>query len=342
MIRICNSLSEEYEVSLWGRKKSASGTVDRNFKQRRFSFIINKGPLFYLLYNVRVFFALLFSQFDIVHAVDLDTLPAGYFACKLKGKKLVYDSHEYFTEVPELISRPKKRNMWLKIERALLPNVQHAITVGQHIAAAYKDKYGVNFKVVRNCPALVEMPKPSEHEKYILYQGALNAGRGLEALIEAMASLRIKLKIAGSGDLDEKLKELTHKYNVTDKVEFLGMLRPSELPPLTVNAFAGFNVSENLGLSYYYSLNNKYFDYIHAEIPAITNPFPEYQMLNKKNNCCVFATAKSEEIVNAVNLLLDDKELYSSLKKNCLLARQKLNWGIEEKELLNLYEDIAK
>ena len=341
MIRICTSLSTDYEVSLWGRKKSDEEIVPRPFKQKRFSFLINKGATFYLLYNLKMFIHLLFAKFDIIHAVDLDTLPAGYMASKIRGKKLVFDSHEYFTEVPELINRPKKRNLWLRIEQAILPKVKNAMTVGQMIADAYTEKYDIPFKVVRNCPVKKEIAPKVETDKYLLYQGALNKGRGLEATIEAMQHLDIKLKIAGSGDLDDELKQLVAEYRVEDKVEFLGLLKPEELNPLTSNAFAGINVSENLGLSYYYSLNNKYFDYIHAGLPAITNEFPEYVLLNEQHKCSVFATAKSEDIVKAVNLLLDDSDLYNELKKNCLLAREQLTWENEEKTLLNVYANIA-
>ena len=340
MIRICTSLSQEYDVALWGRKKSDATLVTRPYKQRRFSFLVYKGATFYLLYNLKMFYHLLFAKYDIIHAVDLDTLPAGYMASKLRGKKLVYDSHEYFTELPELINRPAKRNVWLKIEGAILPKIKNGITVGQMIADEYTAKYKVAFQVVRNCPELKPLAKVESQEKYLIYQGALNKGRGLEATIQAMQHLPIKLKIAGSGDLDDELRALVAEYRLEDKVEFLGLLKPEELPAYTANAFAGINVSENLGLSYYYSLNNKYFDHIHAGIPSITNPFPEYQLLNEKYECSVFATAQSEDIVKAVNLLLDDDQLYYRLRKNCLLAREELNWKNEEKALLQVYAEI--
>ena len=341
MIRICASLTKKYDVELWGRVKSSEKTKSQPFTQRRFKFWMSTGPLFYLEYNVFVFWALLFTKFDVVHAVDLDTLPAAFLATKLKGKKLVYDSHEYFTEVPELISRSAKRKVWLAIERFFVPKLTTAITVGSKIAQEYQAKYGVKFQVVRNCPIQKPMPLPIPGKPYLLYQGALNKGRGLEALVAAMPEIDMHLKIAGSGDIEEELKAQAADLGVLDKVSFLGMLDPADLPPLTVSAFAGINVSENLGLSYYYSLNNKYFDYVHAGLPAITNPFPEYMALEEKYPCSVYATSASQEIVKAVNLLLNDKELYQKLKKNCLLAARDLVWSNEEKTLLTVYEEIV-
>lgn len=341
MIRICTSLSSAYDVSLWGRKKSDIATEERPYLQRRFRFLVQRGPLFYLVYNLRIFVALLFTRFDIVHAVDLDTLPAGYWAAKLKGKKLVYDSHEYFTEVPELVSRPLKRKLWLMIESRILPKVKNAITVGEMIAKEYENKYDVHFCVIKNCPYLKE---DTEYEvadtKYLVYQGALNKGRGLEVLIEAMQYIDMPLRIAGKGDIEDHLKELVMRYKVEEKVTFLGLLKPSELPSLTHNAFAGINVSENLGLSYYYSLNNKFFDHVHSVIPSITNPFPEYKQLSEQYEVTTWAESKVDDLVKAVTFLSSNPNEYAKFKKNCLLARKEWNWQQEEKKLLDFYQHI--
>lgn len=341
MIRICTSLSSDYKVALWGRKKSLAKISPQPYSQKRFRFIINKGPLFYLLFNIRMFGKLLITPFDIVHAVDLDTLPAAYFASKLRGKKLVYDSHEYFTEVPELIGRPLKRKIWLKIESYILPKVNNAITVSHGIAQAYLEKYGLAFQVIRNCPISFSLEAIPNQEKYLIYQGALNKGRGLEATIDAMQHLPLKLLIAGNGDLKDQLMMQVSDSNLQDKVIFLGALNPVELKEYTLRAFAGINVAENLGLSYYYSLNNKFFDYIQCGVPSITMPFPEYILMESEYQCGVFATAESQEIVNAVNLLLCDQELYGKIRKNCLIARQNRTWNTEEKSLMRFYANIA-
>jgi glycosyltransferase involved in cell wall biosynthesis len=342
MIRICTSLAKNYEVELWGRKKSKESVEQKDYVQRRFSFLVNKGMTFYLLYNLKMFVHLLFARFDILHAVDLDTLPAGYAVCKLRRKKLVYDAHEFFTEVPELIDRPSKRAIWLRLEQAILPKVKNAITVSKTIADAYTTLYSVPFTVIRNVPTAKALePINAELKPYLLYQGALNKGRGLEATIRAMENLPINLIIAGSGDLDQELRALVSELQLDQKVSFLGFISPSELPALTAGAYAGINIAENLGLSYYYSLNNKFFDYIQAGVPAITMPFPEYLLLESECQCGVFATATSQDIERAVNLLLTDTPLYNKLRKNCLLARKVRTWNKEEERLIDFYAKIA-
>ena len=102
--------------------------VERDFKQKRLRCFINKVKMVFIKYNIRLFFWLLFSKFDAVCSIDLDSIMVGYFSTRLRRKKLVYDAHELFTELPELIDRPTKA-MWSAIERKIIPKVDLAYTV---------------------------------------------------------------------------------------------------------------------------------------------------------------------------------------------------------------------
>src|SRR3989338_2252762 len=133
--RVCNSLLNlNYEVLLVGRQLKNSLPVNRKYPTKRFNLLFNKGFLFYANYNVRLFWLLLFSKSTLLWSNDLDTLPANYLVSKLKGIKLVYDSHEYFTEVPELVNRPKIQKIWLSIEQWIFPKLKNVITVSNQIA----------------------------------------------------------------------------------------------------------------------------------------------------------------------------------------------------------------
>jgi glycosyltransferase involved in cell wall biosynthesis len=343
MIRICSSLAANgYTVLLVGRKlKTSQPLAERPFRQLRLNCIFNKGKLFYLEYNIRLFFLLLIKEADILCPVDLDTILPAFLVSRLRKKELAYDAHEYFTEVPEVISRPLVKKAWISIERLTVPRLKHAYTVGPAIAGLFREKYNTNFEVIRNVPNLLPLPPVIRSaEKYLIYQGALNKGRGLEALIAAMPEIDCRLRIIGEGDLSGELRALVSSLQLDEKVEFMGFVRPESLQQITREAYIGINVSENLGLSYYYSLNNKFFDYMHAGIPAVTNDFPEYRALNNMFEVTVFAEAEKKSLVKAVNLLLQDEALYMRLKRNCLLAREQLNWQMEEKKLLTFYERI--
>ena len=116
--KVATSLMKfNYDVLLVGRKLIESLPVNRYYKTKRMRLIFRRSALFYAAYNFRLFCLLLFRKVDILLSNDLDTLPANYMISKLRNKTLIYDSHEYFTEVPELISRPRTRSFWLKLEK---------------------------------------------------------------------------------------------------------------------------------------------------------------------------------------------------------------------------------
>jgi len=126
-----------------------------------------------------------------------------------------------------------------------------------------------------------------------------------------------------------------------NKVTFLGFVQPEELRKITREAYIGINLVEHIGLSYYYSLSNKFFDYIHAGVPQVCIDFPEYRKLNERFSVALLTKDCSvTAITMAVNELLTGKNIYSQLQKNCEVCRQALNWQAEENKLLNFYERI--
>lgn len=343
MIRICGSLAAAgYEVELIGRElKTSKPLTPTAWKQTRIRCFWTKGKRFYIEYNLRLLLLLLSKKAHVLHAVDLDTLLPAFIKSRLSKAKLVYDAHEIFTEVPELISRPTTRQIWLNLERKILPQIQYGITVGHQVALYYQDSYGIDMQVVRNAPLLSKaIARDPDPDRFFLYQGALNKSRGLEQMIDAMQFVDAKLFIAGEGDLSKELRERVKKLKLEHKVLFTGYLTPDELRKLTVRAWAGINVSEPAGLSYYLSLNNKCFDYMHAQLPAIANPFPEYIELNKQFESMIFANAQVEELVHACKRMLNERGLREKLAANCMLASAEINWENEEKQLINFYESI--
>ena len=151
--KVCSTLvGMNFDVLLIGRKLQSSLPLSRNYKTSRMKLLFNSGFLFYAEYNFRLFFRLLFLKKDILLSNDLDTLLPNFLISKLLRKKLVYDSHELFTEIPELIDRPRVQYFWRKIERMTLPKVKNCYTVSSSIASYYKDTYDSDFEVIRNVP----------------------------------------------------------------------------------------------------------------------------------------------------------------------------------------------
>ncbi len=349
MIRICTSLSENgYSVKLIGRKRPTSKVLDlKKYDQKRINCFFDKGKLFYLEYNFRLFWFLLFSRFDAVCSIDLDTLLAGYAVCKLRGKSCIYDAHEYFTEVPEVVNRAFVKTVWEAVGNLIVPKLKYCYTVCESLSEEFFEKYNTRFEVIKNVPYKssenIDL-KSAEAPKIIFYQGALNAGRGLEQAIEAMQWInRAQLWIVGEGDLSVKLRDLVKTKNLDQKVKFKGFLKPSELPEITAKATIGLNLLENNGLNYYYSLANKAFDYIQAEVPAIHMNFPEYKKLNQAFEIGLLVDKlEPENIAFVINKLLNNKALYNSFVLNCKAAKKVFIWEIEEQKLLKFYENVFK
>lgn len=344
MIRICTSLAEAgFEVELVGRvKRKTVPLVERPFKQKRLKCFFYDGKLFYLEYNIRLFYYLLFHSFDIVNSVDLDTILPGYFSSKLKRKKIVFDAHEYFTEMPEIVTRPKVKKIWKWVERFTVPKLKHCYTVCESLAELFEEEYQVKFEVVRNVPFRDnrDFSNIRKDQKIILYQGSLNDGRGLEEMIEAMQGIpNAEFWMAGEGELSEILREKVQEMNLGNRVKFLGYLQPEELRELTPKVYMGLNLLQNKGLNYYYSLANKSFDYIQALVPSINMDFPEYQKIKKEHEVALLIPdLKMETIQKNILTLLNDKDLYQKLKDNCKVAKEEYIWEKEVQKLLDSYQ----
>lgn len=347
MHKIATSLANAgYDVLLLGRNRKHSFPLKPSiYKQYRLNCFFDKGKFFYIEFNIRLFFYLLFNAFDIVNAIDLDTILPCYLVSRIKHKACVYDAHEYFTEVPEVINRPFTQKIWLAIEQFIVPKLKHCYTVSDSIAQLFEAKYQTHFQTIRNVPYLLDQHLPADlsinKERYILYQGALNKGRGLAQLIEAMQWLDCKLVLVGEGDLSEALRLQVQTLQLQEKIIFKGFIAPENLNIITQEAYIGINVSENLGLSYYYSLNNKCFDYIHACLPSITNNFPEYLQINNKYEVAVMCDLTTQNLVQAINTLLNDEQLHVRLVANCKVAKLEYNWQIESQKLLAIYRSVA-
>jgi glycosyltransferase involved in cell wall biosynthesis len=343
MIRICNSLvTNGYAVLLVGCKvKSSTGLVQQVYSQKRLFCFFSNGKGFYIEYNLRLFFFLLFQKADCVCAIDLDTIIPCYGVSVIKNIPRAYDAHELFCEMKEIISRPRIYSLWKKIEKFSVPKFQFGYTVNKPIADEFKKMYGVDYTVIRNFPVLYPLEIPAKKEKYILYQGAVNEGRSFETLIPAMLYVDNKLIICGDGNFMDQAKQLVREHNLTNKVIFKGKFLPSELKEITKQAWIGITLFENKGLSNYLSLANRFSDYLHAGIPQLCVDYPVYREINDQYNVAVLlSNLEASTIAKELNSLLTNETLYRTLQENCVTARESLNWQQEEKKLISFYQNI--
>jgi glycosyltransferase involved in cell wall biosynthesis len=336
-------------VLVIGRKRRNSKALERRaYKTIRLKLFFEKSALFYAELNIRLFFYLLFHPFKVAVANDADTIPAVYWASKLKNKKRVFDSHEIFSEVPELIDRPFIKKVWQTIENYYIPKFKNSITVCQSIAEYYNDKYQVPFIVIPNYPLnqTVELKSRSyfqlpEEKQILLYQGVLNKARGIELMIESLNYLPDWiLVIVGIGDIEIELKDQAKKNVNNSHIFFLGQLDFESLKSLTRLADVGLSLEEDYGLNYRFALPNKLFDYLHAEIPVVVSDLPEMSRLVHEFQVGVVANNRSPEkiaeLVNFVYQMKLKKEWNFHIKD----VISQLFWSINQKKLHNIYKPL--
>lgn len=341
MQRICDTLHQAgYTVELVGRNRKDSIAFDRPYLHFRLPCYFQSGKLFYMEFSIRLFFYLVKYRADAYCAVDLDTMLPVMLASKWHNKPWVYDAHELFQEVPEVVDRPVIQWLWSRIASFGIPRANAAYTVSNSLAAYFNKRYNRHFDLVRNLPKYKPHNTAPNEEKFLLYQGALNAGRGLELLIDAAHEIACPIYIAGKGDLADDLKRRAAESPASNRIIFLGSLEPDQLANWTNKAHLGYNMLANNGLSYYYSLANKFFDYTMAGVPCLVSPFPEYQLMFDQFGIGITVEFQKEILVAVINKLSADDDLRNQLSKNALEAAKELNWEKEEKRLIAIYEAL--
>lgn len=351
--KVCESLKKlNVEILLVGRLLPGSNNLQRPYACKRMKLIFNQGALFYAEYNLRLFLLLLFTKADIYHANDLDTLLANYLASKIRCKPLVYDSHEYFTGVPEIQHKKLVKKTWTMIESWIFPKLNHIFTVNNSIASLYNQKYGKKLTVLRNIPrknkgthfkSKRQLNIP-EDKNIIITQGAgINIDRGIEEAVEAMQYLKnVYFLIIGNGDVIPKLKDRVRQLNLENSIIFKGKMSYEDMMQYTHHAELGLTLDKNTNINYKLSLPNKIFDYIHAGIPVLASKIIEVEKVVEKYNIgLIINNHEPKHIAQQIQLAIKNnlKKEYESNLKN---AARELSWESEEQSLLEVYRKFEQ
>jgi glycosyltransferase involved in cell wall biosynthesis len=350
VLKVCRTLHNwGHEPFLTGRLLPESLPMQElPFQTQRMRLFFRTGPGFYAELSFRLFFRLLFVRCDVIHANDLDTLLPAYLVSVIRRKKLIYDTHEYFTGVPELMNRPGIRKIWQAIERFIFPRLQRVMTVNDSIAKLYESEYHKRLRVVRNIPMgikkeplllRIDLNLPEDRFIIILQGNGINVDRGAEEAVEMMNKLEgCLLLIAGSGDVIPFLKEQVQKNNLSDKVVFLPRMEYSKLMQITAYCDLGLTLDKDTNINYRYSLPNKLFDYIHAGIPVLASDLVEVaKIVNTYSIGWIIPIVTSENLVNTVNKIRLDTEQQLRFRANCKKAAKELSWETEVEEIRNWY-----
>jgi glycosyltransferase involved in cell wall biosynthesis len=350
--KVSNYLHQKgLNVTLVGRKLKNSPPIKKAYKTKRLKHFFNKGFLFYSEYNIRIWFFLLFKKFDFLVANDLDALFGPFIISKIRNKPLVFDSHEYFTEVPEIQNKPFVKKVWKLIEKMIVPGLKHVYTVNQSIADLFIKKYNIEVKVVRNIAPKIktqniktkkQLGLPDDKAILILQGCAINIDRGTEEAIEALQYVNnAVLLIIGEGDVFSQLKNHVEKLQLNEKVIFKPKMSYDALIHFTSNADIGLSLDKDTNINYRYSLPNKLFDYIQSGIAILVSNLVEVaKIVHNYRIGCVINTHDPKSIASTINYMLEDKKRLQNWKHNSKTAAQVLNWENEQKALDSVYNSL--
>lgn len=289
----------------------------------------------------------------VVHAHDLDTLiPCSKAAAKMNAK-LVYDSHELYTESIHVAHRPVTKLIWRVIELLHISKADAIITVCRGIAEELKERYSLQVSpyVVRNFSDKPNNPtnlyQPTElidfkryHAKCLLYQGYIQRGRGLDTAIEALVGLPDwGLVVCGQGPYESALKKKAQELQVEDQILWMGQLDHDTLFIVTSSCDLGLCLIEPLSLSYYYALPNKLIEYVQAGLPVVGSNLPEIQRIMNDYfiGWILSDAADLQALMKSLDTLKNDKKLAVGM----VLASESLNWQQEKIEFLSIYSTLV-
>lgn len=289
-----------------------------------------------------------FRDVDIIHCNDLSALPVGLLI-KLfgRGKKVIYDCHEYETETNGLNGVEKKATSWL--ERKLIHYADAVITVSDSIANEYSRLYNIKKPhLVLNCPAYRDQPKRNlfreklgiKHDQTIfLYQGGLSKGRGIELLLEAFSGVKSDKNVLvcmGYGPLESYIQEYAKQQ---PNIFFHSAVSPDVLLNYTSSADYGILFYEDTCLNHRYCSPNKIFEYLMAGLPVLTSNLFEMRRLVEAEDVGIVAEENTVEgFKTSVDVSLNQD--YEVIRQNVMTARTKYCWEEQEKILKEIYHAI--
>jgi glycosyltransferase involved in cell wall biosynthesis len=268
-------------------------------------------------------------------------LPLCVLIKKVTGAKLIYDAHELETERAGL--KGFKQKFAKILERKLIPYADSIIVVGELIAEWYKSEYNRNdVYTIRNVPLLESVTTTksnllrqrfniSNDDFLFIYQGVINSGRGIEILLEAFKKI-VKTKhlvIMGYGPLQNLvIKESTLNSNI----HFMPAVLPQEISMFTSGADVGVFMVENVGLSYYWCLPNKFFEYLYCNLPVIGSDFPEMKRIINSYECGWTKEPTIENLISVVNSIEKSDILSKKMRLNEL--QKDINWRSDAMNLV--------
>jgi glycosyltransferase involved in cell wall biosynthesis len=285
-------------------------------------------------------------------AHDLPVLAVARLAARQCGAKLLYDSHELYSE--QMFST-REKSRWAEIEEKHIGACDAVITVNQSIATELERRYGIRgVRVIYNAERSADAPPKTRlfhqlfglaaDKKVLLLQGGISSGRNLEVLVDAMRHVQnasIVLVILGEGVLLKKLQAKAKSGELAGRVHFHPAVPQKELLAFTAAADAGIIPYQAICLNNYYCTPNKLFEFIAAGIPILASDLPEIRsMVQGQQIGLVGDMSTPEKLAVLVDEFFSDEQQLALWRANIAQAGKRICWEEEEKKLVEIYEAL--
>ncbi len=323
-----------------------NGALMRFMKRLAWRFLVDQES-----FSARLFYntASRYSP-QIFVANDLPMLPIAKQVATASGAKLVYDSHELYSE--QDFSAYEKRR-WAAIEARHIGACDAVITVNQSIAAELERRYGLDHvHVILNAERSVYAPDRTrlfhrlfglaESMKILLFQGGLSSGRNLEVLVDAMAHVQtasVALVVLGDGQLLKKLQGIAASSALAGRVYFHPAVPQEDLLAFTAAADAGVIPYQANCLNNYYCTPNKLFEFIAAGIPILASDLPEIRKLVLEQQIGLVGNmSTAKRTAELIDVFFENERLFTTWQVNLSAVRNRICWEEEEKKLVKIYQ----
>mgnify|MGYP001773436019 CR=1 FL=1 len=280
---------------------------------------------------------------------DIYGLPLAAHLARRHTACLFYDSRELYFALASLRERPRTQRILQWLEAHYIRMVHRCVVSGWLDAEELQRRYRLPHPplVLLNVPPYRIPPRtdrlrqqlrlPSE-TLLLLYQGAVLKGRGLEHAIRLLCRLPDSvLCILGDGAYRETLHQMALRFNVAQRIYWLGWRPYDELLEWTASADIGLALIEPITRSYELALPNKVFEYCMAGIPTIATDLPALHMLFERYRIGILIPPdfSPEELTRAVRTLRIP-EVWQQYHKRCREAATRLCWEAQHQKLIEL------
>lgn len=286
---------------------------------------------------------------DIYHFHDPELLPYG-LKLKKKGKKVIFDSHEHTAEAileKQWLPMPVRKIVYTvfgRYQSSVCHKLSAVVTVSPHIVE-YFSKYNQNTIQVANYPIFdKKVPTAEVQEKRLIFAGGISEQWMHENILVALEKLP-DCRYTLCGPSSEQYLAKLKSYKGWQQTDYMGRISHNEVAKQMVHCAVGLALlrpGRNTDFQSGTMGNTKIFEEMMAGLPIVCTNFVLWREFVDRYHCGICVDPENvDEIASAIRYLLDHPEEARRMGENGRRAvKEEFNWGIEEKKLLVLYEEV--